>query len=243
MSKPTGIVIVSHSGLLARGLADLLQQMAEDVIVTPIGGFPAGSDNLGTDFDAIAGGISSTLSRVSEAVVFADLGSAVLSTRNVLDLHEDEYGPRVRIATAPFVEGAVLAAVAAQTGKSAAEVVEAASEAGQSWTAEPESVSDAELGLDHHEHTQHRADVTIVNELGLHARPAALIAKMAGGFDARVLINGADATSILAIMRLAAQAGQIVTVEAEGSQAQQALAAIVTAIAEGFGEPISSTHE
>lgn len=240
MSQPTGIVIVSHSGLLARGLADLLQQMAEDVIVTPIGGFPAGSESLGTDFDAIAAGIASTLDLVAEVVVFADLGSAVLSTRNVLDLHEDDFGNRVRVAAAPFVEGAVLAAVAAQTGKSAADVVEAASGAGQSWAAEPESVSDAELGLQLHEQAQHRADALIVNELGLHARPAALIAKMAAEFDARVLLNGADATSILAIMRLNAQAGQTVSVEAEGPQAQQALAAIVTAIAGGFGEPISS---
>ena len=52
-----------------------------------------------------------------------------------------------------------------------------------------------------------RATVTVRNPLGLHARPAAVLARMLAGFDAKVKVNGANGASVLALMKLGATRG------------------------------------
>jgi phosphocarrier protein HPr len=83
-------------------------------------------------------------------------------------------------------------------------------------------------------------DFTISNKLGLHARPSAQLTQTASRFAADVHIsrNGrrVNAKSIMGVMMLAAGAGSTVTVEAEGEDAEEALAAIGQLINEGFGE-------
>ncbi|WP_229072860.1 dihydroxyacetone kinase phosphoryl donor subunit DhaM [Actinoplanes sp. DH11] len=118
-----GIVLVSHSGKLAEGVRDLLRQVAtEEVRVEPAGGTASGE--LGTDAAAIEAAIGRADTGAG-VVVLADLGSAVLTTRAVLaDLAA---GPV--LVDAPFVEGAVAAAVLASTGADLATVADAAREA------------------------------------------------------------------------------------------------------------------
>lgn len=83
-------------------------------------------------------------------------------------------------------------------------------------------------------------DFTISNKLGLHARPSAQLTQTASRFAADIHIsrNGrrVNAKSIMGVMMLAAGQGATVTVEAEGEDAEQAVAAIGQLIAEGFGE-------
>jgi len=83
-------------------------------------------------------------------------------------------------------------------------------------------------------------DFTISNKLGLHARPSAQLTQMAARFtsDVHISRNGrrVNAKSIMGVMMLAAGQGSTVTVEAEGEDAEQALAAIGQLIADGFGE-------
>jgi phosphocarrier protein HPr len=83
-------------------------------------------------------------------------------------------------------------------------------------------------------------DFTISNKLGLHARPSARLTQTASRFAADVHIsrNGrrVNAKSIMGVMMLAAGEGSTVTVEAEGEDAEEALAAIGQLINEGFGE-------
>ncbi|WP_433825568.1 dihydroxyacetone kinase phosphoryl donor subunit DhaM [Actinoplanes sp. CA-015351] len=118
-----GIVLVSHSGKLAEGVRDLVRQVAtEEVRVEPAGGTPDGS--LGTDFDAVSAAIERADSGAG-VLVLADLGSAVLTTRTVLE----DLPPGPVLVDAPFVEGAVAAAVIASTGAGLDEVVAAAEEA------------------------------------------------------------------------------------------------------------------
>ncbi|WP_430789974.1 dihydroxyacetone kinase phosphoryl donor subunit DhaM [Actinoplanes sp. G11-F43] len=118
-----GIVLVSHSPSLASGLRDLLVQVAGgEVRVEPAGG--TGDGSLGTGFDLITAAITRADTGAG-VVVLADLGSAVLTTRAVLDGLPD--GPV--LVDAPFVEGAVAAAVTASTGAGLADVAEAAREA------------------------------------------------------------------------------------------------------------------
>jgi PTS hybrid protein len=116
-----GIVIVSHSSDLAKGLAELAGQMAgPDVRVEPAGGSPNGT--LGTDPDLVNDAIKRAEAGEG-VVVLGDLGSAILTVRHVL---ERKANGNVRLADAPLVEGAVTAAVAASAGASLQDVVTAA---------------------------------------------------------------------------------------------------------------------
>jgi phosphocarrier protein HPr len=73
--------------------------------------------------------------------------------------------------------------------------------------------------------------VTIPNPSGLHARPAALLVREAGQFKSTVKLmkNGkeVDAKSLLGVMSLAAKQGDIITVKAEGEDAETAVETIV----------------
>lgn len=83
-------------------------------------------------------------------------------------------------------------------------------------------------------------DVTIVNPLGLHARPAAQLVKLASGFASHLEIEkdgmAINAKSIMGVMMLAAEQGSSVTVKAEGDDADAAVEAIAALITAGFGE-------
>jgi len=117
-----GLVLVSHSPMLAGGVLELLSQLAPDVPVRVAAGTDDG--RIGTSPDAVA----VALGRVGadQVVVLADLGSAVLSVRVAL---EDLDPARYVLVDAPFVEGAVSAAVTAGTGADLTAVVQAAEEA------------------------------------------------------------------------------------------------------------------
>ena len=118
-----GIVLVSHSAALARGLAELLAQVAGGAPVEPAGGGPDGG--LGTDAELVRAAIGRA-ERGDGVMVLADLGSALLTVRALL---EDFPPGRVRLADAPLVEGAVAAAVVAAVGGTPDEVLAAAEEA------------------------------------------------------------------------------------------------------------------
>jgi PTS hybrid protein len=118
-----GIVLVSHSAELARGLAALAGQVAgSEVRIEPAGGDPEGG--FGTTGDLVERAIARA-EQGAGVVVLADLGSAILTVRSVLD---EEDGGRVRLADAPFVEGAVAAAVISAAGQSLDEVLRSAEE-------------------------------------------------------------------------------------------------------------------
>jgi len=82
--------------------------------------------------------------------------------------------------------------------------------------------------------------VTVVNRRGLHARAAAKLAKLAGAFDAEVLVVRNDMTvpadSIMGLMMLAATPGSSLELQARGPAAAQVLAAIEALVANRFDE-------
>jgi len=84
------------------------------------------------------------------------------------------------------------------------------------------------------------ADAAIVNKLGLHARAAAKLTHIASGFQSDIWLSRAgrrvNAKSIMGVMMLAAGKGSTVTIEANGEDADAALAALTKLIAERFGE-------
>ncbi len=69
--------------------------------------------------------------------------------------------------------------------------------------------------------------VVVGSAVGLHARPAALIAEKAGELGSDVTINGVDASSSLMLMTLGATHGQTVEVAGDDQAAVDAIAALV----------------
>ncbi|MBI5548157.1 MAG: HPr family phosphocarrier protein [Deltaproteobacteria bacterium] len=85
-----------------------------------------------------------------------------------------------------------------------------------------------------------KADYTIVNALGLHARAAAQLVKLANRFHCDVFIvkegQEVNGKSIMGVLMLAATQGSVITVRTEGSDAEPALKALGELVQAGFGE-------
>jgi phosphocarrier protein len=83
-------------------------------------------------------------------------------------------------------------------------------------------------------------EATIVNKLGLHARAAAKLTHLAGNYQCEIWLSRSgrrvNAKSIMGVMMLAAGQGTTVVIEAEGGDAEQAMAALTKLIADKFGE-------
>ena len=118
-------MLVSHSFELAHGLAALASQLAgAEVRIEPAGGGTNGS--LGTTDDTVIEAITKA-DTGQGVVVLADLGSSILTVRHLL---EDGLGNgHLRLVDAPFVEGAIAAAVMSSAGQDLDEVARAAEEA------------------------------------------------------------------------------------------------------------------
>ncbi|MGD0708411.1 MAG: HPr family phosphocarrier protein [Anaerolineaceae bacterium] len=85
-------------------------------------------------------------------------------------------------------------------------------------------------------------EITLVinNKVGLHARPAALFVQTANKFKSSITAkNGsttANAKSILNVLTLGANKDSVITITAEGEDAEQALQAFKELHANNFGE-------
>jgi phosphocarrier protein HPr len=86
------------------------------------------------------------------------------------------------------------------------------------------------------------ASLKVLNPLGLHARAAAQLVRLANGFKSRIVLTRpdtrafADAKSILSILTLAAAMGTVLLVKAEGEDAEDAVNAVKELFLKGFGE-------
>jgi phosphocarrier protein len=84
---------------------------------------------------------------------------------------------------------------------------------------------------------------TIVNQEGLHARPAARIVKLASSFAAEIELvkDGVDVNgkSIMGVMMLAAECGSSITIRAKGPDAEEAVQALAELVESGFGETLA----
>jgi len=85
-----------------------------------------------------------------------------------------------------------------------------------------------------------KTKTNINNKLGLHARASAKLTKLAGSYPCEVWISRGErrvnAKSIMGVMMLAAGMGTEVTIETNGEKEQEAMAALLTLIADKFGE-------
>ncbi|MEU4386884.1 dihydroxyacetone kinase phosphoryl donor subunit DhaM [Promicromonospora sp. NPDC023805] len=246
MTARVALVLVSHSAELARGTAELAAQMAPDVLIRGVGGGPDGG--LGTSLDAVQKALGDVLTTLADGagggvVVLGDLGSSVLTVEAALELDES-LTEHVVLARAPFVEGAVAAAVTAHGGADLATVLESANASVRMFAPveaarSPEAggpPSDGEAGGAAGGESERSRTVTVRNPLGLHARPAALVSRKVAELGATVTIDGVDASSVLQLMALGATQGRELRVEATGERAAEAVATVVEMIHAGFGE-------
>lgn len=229
-------VIVSHSESLAQGVCELAAQMAPDVHFEAAGGtdvLPGESRAaLGTSYDKVEAALGRALETATGAILVSDLGSATMTIESVLEFADEP--ERVRFVDAPMVEGTVAAAVRAQLGDPLDAVAQAAIDAGLRYTQVHASIPSSD------DETSGRAPedgvlrvkgtATVADPVGLHARPAAALARVASRFNAEVTIKDADATSVLELMALGVSQGQDVTVVAEGPEAIEALAAVIATL-------------
>ena len=84
--------------------------------------------------------------------------------------------------------------------------------------------------------------VTVVNQLGMHARAAAKFVHLATRFEARVKVareaREMDGKSIMGILLLAAARGSTITISADGVDERDAVAALTALVQSGFGEDL-----
>lgn len=91
------------------------------------------------------------------------------------------------------------------------------------------------------------ARLTVVNELGLHARAAANLVKGVSSYQSTIKLSRldmnrtADAKSILSVLTLAATKGTVLEITVEGPDEDDALAALKSAFDSGFGEITEQT--
>ena len=87
-------------------------------------------------------------------------------------------------------------------------------------------------------------DVTVVNQLGMHARAAARFVHLAARFQSQVRVGRdgrvVDGKSIMGILLLAASKGTTITISADGPDERDAVEALSTLVATGFGEDVGA---
>jgi phosphoenolpyruvate-protein phosphotransferase/dihydroxyacetone kinase phosphotransfer subunit len=250
-----GLVIVSHSSQLAAGVAELAEQMAQGKTPIAVAG-GAIDEVLGTSTDKILAAIQS-VDGPDGVLVLLDLGSAILSTDMALELLDEDQRSRIRLTSAPLVEGAVTAALEASLGHTLAEVQQAAEKTAsveQLKLLKPLTQAEETASSDEGDGTQTQTTIApeanvievqllLANPMGLHARPASLFVQTAGRFQAqiRVLVRGrmVDATSIMGVLSLGAQQHDTITIHASGADAEAAIAALTELVRAGFYETAS----
>lgn len=253
-----GIVVVSHSEPLARAAVDLALEMVpgERPAIALAAG--AGEGIIGTDATRVAAAIEEVASDEGVLVIM-DLGSALLSTEMALEFLPAD-APRVKLTSAPFVEGLLAAIVRAAGGASLDEVESEARGAllakssqlddEDAPTALPAAPSTAAPGAsvpaaDVPDAASPEASVTLelINPSGMHTRPAAMVVAAVVGRDARVTISNVEtgagparADSPIALLTLGAPQGSRIRIDATGPEAAEAVQAVAGLVRDGFGE-------
>jgi multiphosphoryl transfer protein len=252
-----GIVIVSHSRALAEGLVQLVKQVAnEDLPIAYAAGVGPDNQEFGTNAVEIMEAIQA-VDNPQGVLVLMDLGSAILSAEMALELLPAEMHERIRFCPAPLVEGAIAAGIQASLGSKLEDVYREASEAlepkreqlGEKAKGE-QPAPDEPIGQKPGMEASAQARVTLQNQHGLHARPAARFVQMAASFEAEIQVlnesknkGPVSAKSLNALATLGAIQGSQILISASGSQADQAVRALEDLVQANFGETLPAPTE
>lgn len=236
-----GIVVVSHSAMLAAGLKALADQLGSPAKLLLAAGVDDPDHPIGTDAIAVMSAIEEA-DDGSGVLVLMDLGSALLSAETALELLPPELSARVRLCPAPLVEGTLAAVVAAGSGLTLDEVAAEAlgalgpKQAMLTGKAEPQDVEAAPAPDD----GWLRCEVVVDNSHGLHVRPAARLVAALKPFAAELRLQKEDKEanprSLTRLTMLNVRQGDRLTLLARGEDAEAALACFQQLAAERFGD-------
>lgn len=245
------IVVVSHSRSLAEAAVALAGEMVSGD-ERPRVAVAAGLDEstFGTDATAVAEAITEVDSP-DGVLVLLDLGSAVLSAEMALEFLDPDVAKRVRLSSAPLVEGLVAAVVAASTG-STIDAVAAEADAGllgkreHLGVVEVAGTADVDASALDLDEDAESVEVEVLAAHGLHARPAARLVALVGRFAAEVTLTNATtgrgpvtAASLSQVATLDARHGHRLAVSASGPDAADVLEAVAELAADSFGDDAS----
>ncbi|HEY9672453.1 MAG TPA: phosphoenolpyruvate--protein phosphotransferase [Waterburya sp.] len=244
-----GIVIVSHSERLAAGVQELAQQMVQSTVRSAIAaGIDDPENPFGTDAMQIYQAIESVYSDEG-VVVLMDIGSAVLSAEMALEFLPEEQREYVRLCEAPLVEGAIAAFVQAANGGTVEQVLAEARGALAVKAAQllgiVEATSAPPLPKPEGNTRQSTQEIvlTVRNQMGLHARPAAKLVAIASRFQSDITLRNVtamsepvNAKSINQVITLGVGQGYEIAIAATGVDATASLAALQQLVESHFGE-------
>ncbi|MBH8560796.1 phosphoenolpyruvate--protein phosphotransferase [Nostoc sp. CENA67] len=256
-----GIVIVSHSKLLALGVQQLAVQMVQgNVPLAVAAGIEDAENPLGTDPMQVYEAIASVFSD-DGVLVLMDLGSALMSAEMAIEFLPEAQRKQVYLCEAPLVEGAIAAVVAAAAGKNIQQVIAEARDALVAKATQLGIVS-GQLSVvsgefeSHSEYPTQEIRLTVSNRLGLHARPAALFVATASRFQSQIKVKNLTRNtefvrgdSINQVAILGVRQGHELAISATGADADEALAALQALFATNFGEddtalpPVTTQHQ
>ncbi len=246
-----GIVLVSHSRALAEAARQLVLAMTGNELPLAVAaGTGDNRDELGTDATEILAAIQ-TVETGDGALVLMDMGSAILSAETALDFLDEDQRQRIRLCSAPFIEGAVAAGVSAKLGNPLDDILREAMGAlrqKQDHLHDTEPTAPASAPAPELQSDILTLRIALPNPLGLHARPAARLAQEAAAFKAdirlRNLTSGKgpiSARSLTGLVTLEARNRHELEIAASGPEAQAALDRLKAFIDAGLGDPLDET--
>ncbi len=242
-----GIVIVSHSKMLAEGVKELADQMSQNkVAIVAAGGFDDESNPIGTDPFKIKEAIE-LLSDSDSILVLMDIGSAVMNAELALDLVDEDLQRKTLLCEAPLVEGAIAAAAQAMSG---ADIKAVANEArngllGKQSLLQPVEENKSEIDMEQVNFDK-EIEITVPNQLGLHARPSVKLVELVNKFNVTVMVSTknkpfVEAGSMSQVGTLGAKKGDILLFRVKGNQATDFELALLNFTKENFGDPLITT--
>lgn len=241
-----GIVIVSHSKMLAEGVKELADQMSQNkVAILTAGGLDDEFSPIGTDPFKIKDAVEK-LTECDGILVLMDIGSAVMNAELALDLIDEDLKNKILLCEAPLVEGAIAAAAQAMTG---ADIKAIANEArngliGKQSLLTPINYNTQKVDMEQDDFDK-EIKITVPNQLGLHARPSVKLVELVNKFNLTAVVSTnnkpfVDASSISQISTLGAKKDDILIFKVKGNQVNDLEIALNTFVKENFGDPINT---
>ena len=226
------LIFVSHSNELAKSMKKYIYDITKTEV--PIG-FSGG---VGDDFKELGTDPTDIFNLIEEMytddgiIIFCDLGSALISSEMAISMLDDDKKEKVKLTSAPFLEGGILAAIESSLNKNIDEIkreLNNSLDAKKSYIDDDEE-TEKENAANNDLKDYLRQEYKILLKNGLHARPIFMFMNMVSKSNCSVLItnktknkNIISADSMSKISLLSIQYNDIVEVYAKGENAQNFL--------------------
>lgn len=242
-----GLVLVSHSRKLAQALVDFVKEMnPKPIPIVAAGGVGNNNEELGTDATDILDAINSVYSD-DGVIILLDMGSAMLSTELALDFLEPVIAQKIKICSAPLVEGSISASVQIALDMDIETVCQEALESLQMKQShlqkDEKKVLEVTTTTNIEEFPKAEKILTINNLHGLHARPATKFVQTVGKFLSHVTVKNitknkgpVNARSLNKLVALEIVYENQILILAYGNDAKEVITALTQLNENHYGE-------